>query len=46
MFSRIVEIFSLIRRCKRDWPNHSKTGGRGGGGGGGGGGVYYSLMVK
>ena len=26
-------IFSLIRRCKRDWPNHFKTGGGGGGGG-------------
>ena len=36
MFSRIVEIFSLIRRCKRDWPNHVKTGGVG----------HGSVMVK
>ena len=41
MFSRIVEIFSLIRGCKHDLPNHG-----GGGGGGGGGGAHRSVMVK
>ena len=25
MFSRIVEIFSLIRGCRHNWPNHVKT---------------------